>query len=37
VRRNNPLAALPFQYERDLILAPGATLSIDHTLTFADA
>lgn len=37
VRRNNPLAALPFQYERALSLAPGATLTIDHTLTFSDA
>jgi len=37
VRRNNPLAALPFQYERDLPLAAGATLAIDHTLTFTDA
>jgi hypothetical protein len=36
VRRNNPLAALPFQYEHDLPLAPGATLAIDHTLTFTD-
>ena len=36
VRRNYPLAALPFQYERDLPLAPGATLALDHTLTFAD-
>ncbi len=37
IRRHNPLAALPFQYERDLTLAPGATLTIDHTLTFSDA
>lgn len=37
VRRNNPLAALPFQYEQDLLLASGATLAIDHTLTFTDA
>lgn len=37
VRRNNPLAALPFQYEHDLPLAPGATLAVDHTLTFTDA
>lgn len=37
VRRHNPLAALPFQYERDLLLAPGATLELDHTLTFSDA
>lgn len=37
VRRRNPLAAFPFQYERDLPLAPGATLNLDHTLTFTDA
>lgn len=36
VRRNNPLATLPFQYEHDLSLTPGATLAIDHTLTFTD-
>jgi hypothetical protein len=36
VRRGNPLATLPFQYERDLPLAPGGTLAIDHTLTFFD-
>ncbi|WP_438479811.1 DUF6807 family protein [Oleiharenicola lentus] len=36
-RRNNPLLAMPFQYNRDLQLAPGATLAIDHTLTFTDA
>jgi hypothetical protein len=37
VRRNYPLAALPFQYERDLALAAGATLNVDYTLTFTDA
>jgi hypothetical protein len=37
VRRHNPLAALPFQYAQDLVLAPGATLAVDHTLTFTDA
>lgn len=37
IRRHNPLAALPFQYENELTLAPGATLAVDHTLTFADA
>jgi hypothetical protein len=37
VRRNNPLAALPFQYAEDLPLAPGAVLAVDHTLTFTDA
>jgi hypothetical protein len=37
VRRHNPLAALPFQFERNLPLAPGASFAVDHTLTFADA
>ncbi len=37
IRRNNPLAALPFQYENELLLDPGAFLAVDHTLTFADA
>jgi len=37
VRRNYPLAALPFQYERDLPLAAGANLEVDYTLTFTDA
>jgi hypothetical protein len=37
VRRNNPLAALPFQYERDLPLSPGGVLNVDYTLTFTDA
>lgn len=37
VRRNNPLAALPFQYERDLPLLPGGVLNVDYTLTFTDA
>jgi hypothetical protein len=37
VRRHNPLAALAFQHERDLALAPDGVLSIDHTLTIADA
>lgn len=36
VRRNNPLAAIPFHYDRDLPLAPGATLSIDCSITFTD-
>lgn len=36
VRRNNPLAAIPFQYECDLPLEPGAILEIDCTLTFSD-
>lgn len=34
VRRNYPLAAFPLQAETDLVLAPGATLLADHTLTF---
>ena len=37
VRRQYPLAALPFHYERDLALADGAVHDIDHTLTFTDA
>jgi hypothetical protein len=37
VRRKNPLAALPFQYEHDLPLAAGASLNVDYTLTFTDA
>ncbi|MBI2513139.1 MAG: PmoA family protein [Opitutae bacterium] len=36
VRRGNPLVAFPFQFDRDLPLAPGDALSIDHTLTFSD-
>lgn len=36
VRRHNPLVSLPFQYERNLSLAPGERLAIDHTLTFTD-
>lgn len=37
VRRNNPLVALPFQFERNLPLSAGASFTIDHTLTFTDA
>lgn len=37
VRRHNPLVSLPFHYERNLSLAPDASLAIDHTLTFTDA
>jgi hypothetical protein len=37
VRRNNPLAAFPFHYERDLLLENERSLSIDHTLTFTDS
>ena len=36
VRRNNPLAAIPFQYDRDFQLAPGATLAIDCSITLTD-
>jgi hypothetical protein len=36
IRRNNPLVTFPFQYERDLALAEGDSLEIDHTLTFTD-
>lgn len=36
VRRNNPLAAIPFHYDRDLSLAPGGTLEIDCSITFTD-
>ncbi len=34
VRRNYPLAALPVQFDRNLEIAAGADLAIDHTLTF---
>jgi hypothetical protein len=34
VRRNYPLAALPVQFDRNLEIAPGTDLNIDHTLTF---
>lgn len=34
VRRNYPLAALPPQSDRNLDVAPGAELPVDHTLTF---
>lgn len=37
VRRHNPLAAFPFQYEHDLSLPATDRLEIDHTLTFTDA
>ena len=37
VRRHNPLAAFPFQFARNLDLAPGAAFEVDHTLTFTDA
>lgn len=36
VRRANPLAAFPFQFDRDLVLVPGAVLRLDHSLTFTD-
>ncbi|QYM79259.1 PmoA family protein [Horticoccus luteus] len=37
VRRGYPLAAFPFQADQDYVLAPGATLSLDHTLTFTQS
>ena len=37
VRRNNPLVAFPVQYDRNLDLAAGANLVLDHTLTFTGA
>lgn len=37
VRRQYPLAALPFHHDRDLVLPPGGTLALDHTLSFTDA
>jgi hypothetical protein len=36
VRRSNPLAAVPFHFDRDLPLAPGDSLEIDCTITFTD-
>jgi len=36
VRRNYPLAAFPPNYAEDRTLAPGAALTVDHTLTFPD-
>jgi hypothetical protein len=35
-RAGYPLTAFPFQYDRDLLLAPGAALALDHTLTFTN-
>jgi hypothetical protein len=35
-RRENPLVAAPFQYERDIALAPDEKLAIDHTIVFTD-
>lgn len=37
VRRHNPLAAFPFQYDRNLELPPEGVLELDHTLTFTDS
>lgn len=34
VRRNYPLAAFPFQFDRNLEVPAGVALSLDHTLTF---
>jgi hypothetical protein len=36
VRRDNPLAAVPFHFDRDLQLAPDDTLEVDCTITFTD-
>lgn len=36
VRRNNPLAAFAFHFDRNVDLAPEATLRLEHELTFAD-
>ncbi|PTX94475.1 PmoA family protein [Opitutus sp. ER46] len=36
VRRNNPLAALAFQFDRDRGLAPGGELRLHHRLVFTD-
>ncbi len=36
VRRNYPLVALPLHFDTVLSLAAGATLEVDHTLTFSD-
>lgn len=37
VRRNAPLAAFPAQFDRNLVVAAGAQLEFDHTLTFTGA
>ena len=37
VRRNNPLAAFAFQFDRDLPLLPGAGFRVEHRLVFTDA
>lgn len=36
VRRHHPLAALPPQFDRDRMLGPQESLTVDHTLTFSD-
>ncbi|MBA4137056.1 MAG: hypothetical protein C0518_07050 [Opitutus sp.] len=36
VRRNNPLAAFPFHFDRNLELPVGASFRIEHLLTFTD-
>lgn len=36
VRRPLPLVAFPFHYDSDLTLAAGASLIVDHSLTFVD-
>ena len=37
VRRNYPLAAFPMQFDRNLEVAAGVSLALDHTLTFTTA
>ncbi len=36
VRRHNPLVAFPFHYDRNHSLPAGATLRLEHSLTFTD-
>jgi hypothetical protein len=36
IREGNPLLSFPFQFDRDHVLAHGAVLRLDHTLTFHD-
>lgn len=36
VRRKNPLAAVPFHFDRNVSLAPGAALAIDCSITITD-
>jgi hypothetical protein len=36
LRRHNPLAAIPFHFDRNVSLAPGAELAIDCSITITD-